>query len=496
MNNNDNQDIKKSLKATSLFGGVQVFSILISIVRNKIVAVLIGPTGVGVVELYTSTVNLIKSFSDFSLQVSAVRDVSIAYKSGDVSNFIRTASVVSRIVWFTGLLGLIICLLGSPFWSKLAFDDYSYTWGFAALSIVLLLNQLERGNTILLQSTEHYKYLAFSGVIGNLIGLLTTLPIYLFLGLEGIIPVLIITAATAYILSYYYASKLKITKEKLSKSFVLKKGKLMLQQGFLISVNYLLSALIFYILRIFITDRGSVVELGLFSAGFAVVNTYVGLVFQAMAQEYYPRISALSSQNDKLNSAVNNQIYLSLLILGPLIFIFLFFSDYLLSLLYSDKFVGATLFMALSMLGVVFQAPSWCMSYSILARADNSIFLIFETVAKLQKLATDVFFYLIWGLTGLGISFIVSYIYYMLQCAYVCNKRNNLVLTRKAISMQILYFVFGCLILFTTSNITELCRIIIGVIIIFISSGYSYYKLDSIIGLTSFVKNKFFVHDK
>ena len=106
------------------------------------------------------------------------------------------------------------------------------------------------------------------------------------------------------------------------------------------------------------------------------------------------------------------------------------------------------------------------------------------------------FFYLIWGLTGLGISFIVSYIYYMLQCAYVCNKRNNLVLTRKAISMQILYFVFGCLILFTTSNITELCRIIIGVIIIFISSGYSYYKLDSIIGLTSFVKNKFFVHDK
>ena len=326
MNNNDNQDIKKSLKATSLFGGVQVFSILISIVRNKIVAVLIGPTGVGVVELYTSTVNLIKSFSDFSLQVSAVRDVSIAYKSGDVSNFIRTASVVSRIVWFTGLLGLIICLLGSPFWSKLAFDDYSYTWGFAALSIVLLLNQLERGNTILLQSTEHYKYLAFSGVIGNLIGLLTTLPIYLFLGLEGIIPVLIITAATAYILSYYYASKLKITKEKLSKSFVLKKGKLMLQQGFLISVNYLLSALIFYILRIFITDRGSVVELGLFSAGFAVVNTYVGLVFQAMAQEYYPRISALSSQNDKLNSAVNNQIYLSLLILGPIIFLFLFFS--------------------------------------------------------------------------------------------------------------------------------------------------------------------------
>ncbi len=497
MNDNsvDDQDIKKSLKATSLFGGVQVFSILISIIRNKIVAVLIGPTGIGIVELYNSTVNLIKSFSDFSLQVSAVRDVSIAYKSRDVCHFTRTVTIVYKMVWFTGLLGMVICLLGSPFWSKLAFDNYSYTWGFAAISFVLLLNQLERGNTILLQSTEHYKYLAFSGVIGNVLGLLTTVPIYFFLGLEGIIPVLIITAATAYVISYYYASKLKISKEKLSNTFVFKKGKIMLQQGFLISVNYLLSALIFYILRIFISDRGSVVELGLFSAGFAVVNTYVGLVFQAMAQEYYPRISALSSQNDKLNTAVNNQIYFSLLILGPLILFFLFFSDYLLTLLYSDKFVGATMFMALSMLGVVFQAPSWCMSYSILARGDNKIFLITETVAKLQKLTTDVIFYLNWGLTGLGISFVISYVYYMIQCTYVCNKRNRLILTRKAIYLQSFYFVFGCLILLIISNVLELYRVIIGVIIFLISFAFSYYKLDSIIGLTPFIKNKILNHD-
>ena len=92
------EDVKSGLKTTSLFGGVQVIGIIVSVIRNKFVALLIGPAGVGIVELYNSTIKLIKSFTDFSIQISAVREVTIAYKSGNIEKFNHVTTVFSKIV--------------------------------------------------------------------------------------------------------------------------------------------------------------------------------------------------------------------------------------------------------------------------------------------------------------------------------------------------------------------------------------------------------------
>ena len=51
------------MKATSLFGGVQVFNILISIIRSKFVAILLGPAGLGIVGLLQSTIGLVTSLT-------------------------------------------------------------------------------------------------------------------------------------------------------------------------------------------------------------------------------------------------------------------------------------------------------------------------------------------------------------------------------------------------------------------------------------------------
>lgn len=482
-------NIKKSLKTTSIFGGVEIFGIIISIIRNKLVALLIGPVGIGIVEMYNSTIRLIGSCTDFSLHTSAVREISIAYKSENKEKFYHIATVFSRIVWFTGFLGTIVCLLGSPLWSKLSFGNYNYTIGFAFLSVVLLLTQLQNGKKVILQGTQHYRYLAISGFVGSVLGLFTTVPIYYLLGLDGIVLVLIISASVSYILSYYFANKVKVKYLKISNKDVLKEGRGMLKQGMFLSVNYLLSYLILYIVRVFVSNKGGLDELGLYSASFAIVTTYVGLVFQAMSKEYFPRISALSDDKVAFNRSVNDQIYLVLLILGPLIAFFLTFSDKILYVLYSDKFMNAGLLMALCMVGVVFEAPSWCMGYAFLAKGDNKQYLMYETITKVQKITTDIVCYLLWGLTGLGISFIVSYVYYTLQCMYLCKKRYGLVLDRSIIKMLILYSI-GCLILigfYVYSNLW--IRIAAGLIIILISCIFSYRKLNSIVNIVDFVKS-------
>ena len=77
MSGESKQKIYRTIvKATGLFGGVQVIGILCSIVRNKLVAVWMGTLGVGFISLYASSMEMIGALTGLGLRSSAVRDIS------------------------------------------------------------------------------------------------------------------------------------------------------------------------------------------------------------------------------------------------------------------------------------------------------------------------------------------------------------------------------------------------------------------------------------
>lgn len=65
-------------KSTSLFSGMQVITILISIVCTKSLAVLLGTAGVGTLGLFNAPMGLIASLTGLGISYSAIRDISEA----------------------------------------------------------------------------------------------------------------------------------------------------------------------------------------------------------------------------------------------------------------------------------------------------------------------------------------------------------------------------------------------------------------------------------
>ena len=84
------------LKATTLFGGVQVFQVLISIIRSKFIAVLLGPEGMGIAGLLTSTTSLISGITNFGLGTSAIRNVAEANGSGNLKKDFNSCNSSSK----------------------------------------------------------------------------------------------------------------------------------------------------------------------------------------------------------------------------------------------------------------------------------------------------------------------------------------------------------------------------------------------------------------
>jgi O-antigen/teichoic acid export membrane protein len=483
----DQSSYRQITKATSLFGGVQVFNIIIAIIRSKFIAVLLGPIGMGIAGLLNSTTDLIGGLTELGLGKSAVRDVSSANGTGDKIRIATVVTVLRRWVWVTGTLGVLIMLVLSPWLSQLTFGNRDYTLAFIWISITLLFTQLTSGQLAILQGMRKLQYLAKASLSGSALGLIITIPLYYRFGIKGIVPAIIFTSVISLLLSYYFAKKVKIESVKVSLVSTLAEGKNMLILGFMISLSGLTALGASYIVRIFISKTGSVEQVGLYTAGFAIINTYVGLVFTAMGTDYYPRLSAVAHSNELCKQAINQQAEIALLILAPILMVFLVFIKWVTIILYSNKFIAIDEMIHWAALGMFFKAATWSIGYILLAKGASKIFFWNELFGNIYLLGLNILGYHFLGLTGLGISFMVGFLLYFIQVFVLSKIKYQFSFD----SAFIRIFAFQFLLAISCFIIVKIAgkpySYISGMGLIMISVWYSYKELDKRLGIKSII---------
>jgi len=480
---------RQIMKATSLFGGVQVFNILIQIIRSKFVAVLLGPAGMGIMGLLTSTTGIITNITNFGLGTSAIKDIAAAFGTNDEKRIGIVVTAFRRMVWITGSLGLILTAILSPWLSQLTFGNKDYTLAFIWLSASLLFNQLSSGQLVVLQGMRKLKYLAKANLSGSFVGLFITVPFYYFWGIDGIVPGIIGTSLLSLLMSWYFSSKVKIDKTNLTRTQTISEGKSMLRMGFMISLSGLLTMGASYIVRIFISRTGGVEQVGLYNAGFAIINSYVGLIFSAMATDYYPRLSSVADNNKLCKQTINQQSEIALLILAPILIIFLVFINWVVIILYSRQFIAVNEMIYWTALGMFFKAASWSIAFIFLAKGSGNLFFTNELIANIYSLGLNLIGYYYWGLTGLGISFAISYLLYLVQVYVVSKIRFAFAFDRSFINIFSIQFCLAMACFLIVKYLEQTYMYISGIVLIAVSIWYSVRELDKRLGILNLIGN-------
>lgn len=478
-------------KATSLFGGVQFYQILITIIRSKFIAVLLGPAGVGLQGLYTSATHLIQGLSSFGLSQSAVRNVSEAYASGDNHRVSLVVTVLRRLVWITGLLGTLLVIVLSPILSKTTFGNNDYVVPLIVLSVILLIDQIRAGQVVVLQGMRRLKDLARASAFGATASLFVTVPIYYLFGIKGIVPTLILNSTITLLFSWYFSRKIKTEKIHVNNKTVFKEGKGLLQLGLAMSVSGILVYFSAYILRTFIRMEGGVEAVGLFTAGFTLMTTYAGLVFNAMSTDYFPRLAAVNSDNSKCREIMNRQAEIGLLILAPLMTICIIFIPIVVQILYSTRFLEANDYIIWCAVGMLFKLSSWSVAFIFVAKGESKIFMINEIISGVYTLVLNLIGYYYWGLTGLGIAFLVGYFIYTIHVYVESRLWYNFSFSNGFIKLFIIQFILvsSCLfVIYIAPSI--LIKNTIGSVLVLISIFYSLRGLDEKLGLRNFILKK------
>ncbi len=477
---------RSSFGATVLFSGVQIYQILIKIIKSKFVALLIGPAGMGIQSLLHSTTDVISAATNLGLNTSSVKTIASANRDGDKEQIAKTVTAQRRLIWITGIFGMLICALLAPVWSQTSFGNDTYIWSFVAISTIILLDQLNKGELALLQGLQQKKQLARANVIGQTLNALITIPLYYYYGVKAIVVAFVIGSLISLLISLYYSRKIEIIKVNMSWRETFDIGGDMVKLGFFLSLQMLLSTVVILIIRNYVSKMGGIGDVGLYSAGTAIVGSYIGLIFAAISTDYFPRLVATKT-NEEMGQAVHTQAELTVLLLAPIIVAFIVFCKPVIVLLYSDRFLPIEHMMYWAIGAVMFQAMGWALSHTLLAKAKPSYFFFNELVANVYGLPIKLFCYKWWGLTGFGMATLICFVLYLVQVIIVTRMLFGLSYNRSVwkLFMLLLFPIVLSVIMRLFSS--EVWGYIWGSIILIITICFSIIKLNKKMDLKSLV---------
>lgn len=479
------------VKTTSLFGGVQIFQIILNLIRGKVIAILLGSSGMGLNSMFMSSMAMVNNISSLGLNFSAVREISQSAQDEDHHELSKILKVFRRWLFILAPLGVILTFSLSSLLSKLSFGSSEYTIAFMCLSIMPVLNLFNIGNTAILQGTRRLKSFAKLALIGSVVSLIVSIPLYYRWGAEAIVPVILITAFINLIFSCFYASKIKTDNVSISWKETFGRGAGMIKLGTAMMLSASMGTLVGYLVNSFIITTGSLSDLGLYQAGMSITNQSIGLVFTAMSVDYFPRLAAISGDNTKVRIMTNQQAEITILLAAPILVLLILVAPLLIRLLLSQDFIIIESFIRVLAFGMYFKAASYAIGAISFAKGDKRIFLIMEGgYANASMLICNIVGYWLGGLTGLAVSFLVSYLAYFIIINIVMHKLYSFSLSSEFRSLFIPDFVLICSVLLLFLTIDNEIAYIIGSIIALITIAHSYIQLNRRINIKDIISQK------
>lgn len=490
MENRNDDSYGHILKSIGLFGGVQGLGILINLVRNKMVAVLLGPMGMGLVALFNSAVNFVSQATNLGLPFSAIRDLSEKFDSGD-GNVIRHYVKVIR-CWgvTTALWGMLLFALLGPLLSNTVFSWGDHTLHFIFLSPVVGMMAITGCETAILKSTRQLRSLATIQIWAIVAALVVSVPIYWFFGISGIVPVLVLCAFSTMSLTLNKSLRLYPMDFHGVKRRLLGEGGGMVKLGFSYTLAGIIGSGAEMIIRSCLNVCGDLDAVGLYNAGYMLTVTYAGMVFSSMETDYFPRLSAVNHDNAAVRQLVNRQIEVSLLFIVPMLVALIIFLPIIIPLLFSGKFIAVVPMAQVAVFAMFFKVVTLPVSYVTLAKGDSRAYFFLECVYDVCIVVLVIYGYKWFGLLGTGIALSLAHLIELIIVLSYAYIRYGYSPSASVLGYMAMSYPLGALANATTFFTSPCYYWVVGLLLVAVSVSSSLYVVCKKTSIRDALKRK------
>ena len=424
--NDGGNSYRQILRSTSIIGGASVINILIGLVRIKVAAVLLGPTGVGLIGLFSNLIAAAANVAALGMGTVGTRQIAAANGLGEL----QAVSVARRaLFWGTLVMAVVGALV---FWllrgvlatRVLADSARSNEVGWLALGVGLTVACGSQG--ALLNGMRRIGDLARISVYSAALATVLGVGSLLLWHEKGLLVYLLLTPVISFLVGGWYVARLpKVHASRTPLRALAQQWGSLARLGVAFMLAGLALTLGQLVIRTLVQRELGAEALGLFEAAWIISMTYIGFVLRAMGTDYYPRLSAVINDHAAVNKLVNEQTEVALLLAGPVFLSMLGLAPWVIELLYSSKFSEAAVVLRWQVLGDILKVASWPLGFVILAAGDGRTFLFSDT------LAIAVFVLCVWlglpylGLQITGIGFLLMYTVYLPLVYWLARRRTG-----------------------------------------------------------------------
>lgn len=413
-------------KGTSIIGGSSFVKLLISMVQTKFVAIFLGTFGVGIVHSYANISSMISSFCSFGVAQSSIRYLSEA--AGENGNKEKTEAITAVTIFLLSCVALItffvFAIAAYPL-ALLTFKDASYTLPIIFLGAIAVVTIYSGFPGILLQSHRRLAAIATSSVICSILTALSSIVIYYYFRIQGILIALMLTAVIGLTVGVFYLRKFRFVVRKPTKREIKEYTWpiIKLGSGFFLPSFY--NAGLNYINNLILLKFLDIDYTGLYYSAMNLSGALATFVLNAMGTDYYPRLVQTIYDQKRMQDAIDNQLDVAEHLALPGLVFMIVFSPLIIILFYSESFMPAILPLQILTIGVFGRVVSWPIAYVLLAKADMKYFFILELVSNLLLTVLLYCGVSYRGLNGAAASFGIGYFFYVLLVVFCVSKKHG-----------------------------------------------------------------------
>jgi PST family polysaccharide transporter len=401
-----------AIRAAFLLGGSSIVAIVSTLLTAKVLAVLVGPSGVGIFGLLQAMTELGVLVAGLGVSVSLVRSLADAREQDDAQQHSAARLAAAVLAWSVGGAVALVLIAARGEISRLVLDSSDLAGAVVVAALAVPIS---------LAAAVHIATLSTQGRVGTMAALrslaavvlgVTTICAVAFLGVAGSSIGLVVGAATLWLGTYLAIGHGVSRSTRPAVSVIVTAARKLVRFGVPFAASALVGTGIQLIIPILVAVSMGTESAGFYRAATQISAGYLAFVAAAMLLDYYPRLSAQRTRPDVLVRLIDQQLQLVMILTIPLILLGIALADLIVPILYTRAFEPAVAILGWQLAGTLLKLPSWTLAFAVLARGRSVTYFLIELVGGLALLGASVVGMRVLGLPGLGVAVLVTYLIY------------------------------------------------------------------------------------
>jgi len=362
----------------SFYSGIStVIKIITSFVSAKVIAIYLGPTGLGMLGQLTSFITIFLTLSSGAITNGVIKFVA-EYKN-DETRQNRIIKVSLQITLLCSLLCGLIISIGAKFWSKQLFNEASYSLVFVIFGITIIFYALFSLAVSILNGLQQYKLFNLINVLASIIGLVFSVTMVVFYGIKGAFISAVTYQSVVFIILLLFVKRSVWFNWSKIKSSVIDRGDLIGLSKF--SLMAIVSAaavpMVQIIIRNYLASNTNAETVGFYEGVNRLSLIYMSLITTTFSVYYLPKMSAANNNSELKKLLIKGYKFILPLTFTMLLVTYLL-RNLLIKIVFAESFAPMEAYFLPQLVGDFFKIASWILAMQMIAKAQLKVFIFSE----------------------------------------------------------------------------------------------------------------------